>query len=128
MRAYEHRVRYHEADAQQIVFNSRYLEFCDVACTEYLRLLGWSLDELAAIGVDLVVAKAELQFRAPARFDEVLAVDVSCPRLGTSSLDLAFAITRDGAAIADAIITYVNVGASGSVPLPQAVRDRLSAA
>ncbi|HSC71381.1 MAG TPA: acyl-CoA thioesterase, partial [Candidatus Methylomirabilis sp.] len=34
------RVRYSEIDVQGIVYNSRYLEYVDVALTEYFRAMG----------------------------------------------------------------------------------------
>jgi acyl-CoA thioester hydrolase len=126
VRAYQHRVRYHEADAQGIVFNSRYLEFCDVACTEYLRALGWTIDALGGNGVDLVLVKAQIEFLSPARFDDLLDVDVAAERLGNSSLDLRFRITREGSPIAGALITYVNVADGGSRPLPEWFRAQLA--
>ena len=45
---YSHRVRYAEVDPQGIVFNSRYLEYCDAAVTEYLRAVGFPPQEFVA--------------------------------------------------------------------------------
>ena len=41
MKSFSHtlRVRYHECDAQKVVFNSRYGEYVDVAFGEYMRSL-----------------------------------------------------------------------------------------
>ncbi len=44
MQVLRHRVRYHEADAQGSLFNSRYLELADDATTEFFRVLGWRIN------------------------------------------------------------------------------------
>lgn len=51
-RVLQHRVRYHEADAQGFLFNSRFLELADVAMTEYFRSIGWPYRKLLAEKVD----------------------------------------------------------------------------
>ena len=129
MIAYRHRVRYHEADAQGFVFNSRYLEIADVAMTEYFRALGWSYAELVAAGADASVVNATLSFLAPGRFDDILDIDVVCTRVGRSSFTLAMEFLRDGTAIARAELTYVNVdiATARSRPLPEPVASALRA-
>ena len=66
---HELRVRYAECDPQGIVFNSRYLEYFDVALTELWREALGSYDEpMIAEGVDLVVAEAGMQVPQLAAF------------------------------------------------------------
>jgi acyl-CoA thioester hydrolase len=122
-----HRVRYHEADAQGFLFNSRYLELADVAMTEYFRDLGFPYDELVATGTDPSVVSARLEFRRPARFDDVLDVAAACTRVGRSSFDLAVEISHRGEPIAEIGLTYVNVDAAQVVSraLPDTVARAL---
>jgi len=49
---HQHRVRYHETDAQKFAFNARYLEWADVAMGEFFRALGGSYRELVELGFD----------------------------------------------------------------------------
>jgi len=121
-----HRVRYHEADAQGIMFNSRYLEIADVAMTEFFRALGWSYDRLTADGVDPSVVSAQLTFRAPARFDEVLEFRVDCTRVGRSSFELHHTVTRAADELAEITLVYVNVDSGRSSPLPEDVASALT--
>lgn len=125
---HRHRVRYHEADAQGFLFNSRYLEIADVAMTEFFRQLGWPYDKLNADGLDPSVVSVELTFRAPARFDDLLEIRVECARVGRSSFELSQGVTRRGEAIAEITIVYVNVDAATAVarPLPTAIAAALS--
>jgi acyl-CoA thioester hydrolase len=122
-----HRVRYHETDAQGFLFNSRYLELADVAMTEYFRALGFSYEELNAAGADPAVVSARLEFKQPARFDDVLDVGVAATRVGRSSFDLSTVILRGGEPIAEMVLTYVNVDACQAVsrPLPDIVARAL---
>lgn len=115
-----HRVRYHEADAQGFLFNSRFLELADVAMTEFFRSLGFSYAALASAGVDPSVVSAAIQFHKPARFDDVLDVSVACPRVGRSSFDLSMVVCRESETVATIELTYVNVEAAAehSVPVP----------
>ncbi|WP_299561246.1 thioesterase family protein [uncultured Mycolicibacterium sp.] len=124
-----HRVRYHETDQQGFLFNSRYLEIADVGLTEFVRSIGWPYPKLLAAGVDPSLAQATIDFRAPARFEDVLDVDVTCTRVGNSSFSLLTRITRDGAEIAEVNIVYVNVDVTNakSRPLPTAVAEALRA-
>ena len=65
------RVRYGECDAQSIVFNARWADYVDIAVTEYTRALFGSTDPAVA-GLDWRLRRQTLEWRAPARFDEVV--------------------------------------------------------
>jgi acyl-CoA thioester hydrolase len=122
-----HRVRYHEADAQGFLFNGRYLEIADVAMTEFFRRLGFDYREMVADGMDPSVVSAALTFRSPARFDEVLDVHVRCVQVGNSSFSLETLVTRDGQALAEMRLVYVNVDpvTARSRALPSPIERRL---
>ena len=80
------RVRYAEIDAQAVVFNSRYLEYADVAVTEYWRAAGLhgNGDEWAAL--EFHVARALVEYKAPIRYDEEIDLYTRTTRIGRSSL------------------------------------------
>lgn len=80
------RVRYGECDPQGIVFNANYLLYFDVAFTELWREAAGPWQEMVQRGIDAVVAHAELDFRAPARYDDVLALQARVLRLGETSV------------------------------------------
>jgi acyl-CoA thioester hydrolase len=109
MFTHEHRVRYHETDAQHFLFNSRYLEIADVAMAEFFRDLGWTYPAMVEAGLDPSVVQVSLTFERPARFDDVLAFHVVCPRVGRSSFDLHHDVRLADLVIARASLTYVNV-------------------
>ncbi len=82
------RVRYIECDAQKVVFNSRYSEYVDVGMTEFLRAAGVH-DAFAAGPLDFQLVKQTIEWKGPARFDDVLELSMRATRLGTTSFTVA---------------------------------------
>ena len=118
------RVRYHECDGQGIVFNAHYLAYVDMCSFEAEKALFGSHAEFLAHGTDVVVAEANVKFRAPARYDEDLVVSQYLNHLGTTSLIFDFEIHRGETPIADATIRYVFIDPATLRPQapPEAVR------
>ena len=119
------RVRFAECDPQGIVFNSRYLEYFDVAMTEIWReALGPYEQATADAGVDLVVAEAGVRYRDSLRFDDVFDLRATVRRLGTTSMTTAIAVARDEEIIAEGELRHVFVGREDGrpTPIPAAVR------
>ncbi len=105
------RVRYAECDMQGRVFNAHYLTWIDMAHTEALRQIAGGYQVLVDRGVDLVVAGAELSFKAPATFDDELIVNIVIEPPGRTSLRSRYAINRGHELIAEATMTHVCVDA-----------------
>ena len=123
------RVRYGECDAQQVVFNTRYGDYVDVAATEFYRAVFGSYQALLDQGLDSQVVRMVTDWSAPARFDDVLQLEVSTLHLGNSSFSLQVDIRRhaDQAAIARSEVTYVMVDARtfSKRTIPDALRAQL---
>jgi acyl-CoA thioester hydrolase len=120
---YRHRVRCHEIDSQGFMYNSRYLEVADAAMTEFFRHHGFPNDDLLNNGFESSVVKAEIDYKLPARLDEVIDVSVTCTRVGRSSYDLQYDLSRDGCALSTIRLVHVNVDAAEahSRPIPDAI-------
>ncbi|MCG8567128.1 MAG: acyl-CoA thioesterase [Desulfobacterales bacterium] len=86
--AYLLRVRYVECDAQQVVFFGRYAEYADIAVTEFLRQIWGNYTDLTEQGMDNHVVHLSVDYRSPARFDDVLALHVGCSHVGKTSYTL----------------------------------------
>jgi acyl-CoA thioester hydrolase len=106
------RIRYAECDAQKVVFNARYADYVDVAVTEFMRALGFE-KEMVSGELDYQLVKQTIEWKASARFDQVLAIAVSARQLGTTSFGLRteFRIADRDAVIAMADTVYVLVDA-----------------
>jgi acyl-CoA thioester hydrolase len=121
------RVRYGECDAQKVVFNARWGDYVDIAMGEFMRALGYGA-EMASGELDFQLVKQTTEWRAPARFDDVLDVSVRVGRLGNTSLTLLteFRIAGKPDPIVATETVYVLVDASLSKRvLPAELRERL---
>lgn len=105
------RVRYSECDAQKVVFNAKYAEYADIAATEYVRAIWGDYTELVERGFDNQVVDMHISWQAPARFDDVIAIQVHTQRIGNTSyaLQCDFLDHPTGKTIVQAEITYVMV-------------------
>ena len=121
------RVRYNECDQQNAVFNANHLVYFDVTITELWREAFGSYGAMAKLGVDLVVAEANIRYLKPAHFDDVLDVALSIERFGTTSMMTRVQVARDGTPITEGVLRYVviDLKTGGKTPIPDAVRDRL---
>jgi acyl-CoA thioester hydrolase len=120
------RVRYGECDAQKVVFNSRYGDYVDVAVNEFMRALGFG-EALINGDLDFQLVKQTTEWKAPARFDQVLALSVSAAHLGTTSFTLKteFRLAGQDPVIATVETVYVLVESKTlrKTPLPDALRE-----
>ena len=107
------RVRYQECDAQHVVFNARYGDYIDLACFEFLRAALPRPTDMFDGTFEIQTVRQAIEWKAPARFDDVLEISVWTSRLGTTSFTLSFELRRAGEA--DALVTsetvYVHVDA-----------------
>jgi acyl-CoA thioester hydrolase len=117
------RVRYGECDAQKVVFNARYGDYTDLAVTEYLRALGFG-EALVDGSFDYQLVRQTTEWKAPARFDDVLEVRVRGVSVGTSSFTIACDFRRacDDVPLARSETVYVMIGAHGKTPVPAPIR------
>jgi acyl-CoA thioester hydrolase len=75
--AWQVRVYYEDVDIGGVVYYANYLRYFERARSEWLRSHGVNQERLAAVeGIGFVVARAEIDFRAGARLDDLLEVSV----------------------------------------------------
>ena len=106
------RVRYGECDAQKVIFNARYGDYVDLVMTEYLRVA--KLRDVMVNGpYDYQVVKQTTEWKASARFDQVLELTQYAKQLGNTSFTFIteFRIAGDEQVIATAETVYVLVDA-----------------
>jgi acyl-CoA thioester hydrolase len=83
------RVRYSECDAQKVVFNANYGDYVGIATMEFFRSLRVDHDMIDGNTIDYQVVKQTMEWRSPARFDDVLEVTVAVTHLGSTSFTTA---------------------------------------
>lgn len=113
------RVRWAEVDRQGIVFNGHYLTYFDVGITEYWRAIGYPYpDALLEHGNDTFAVKATIEYKTPARYDDLLEVMVRVARIGRTSLQFVLQIDRGETQLVAGELIYVNADADTRKPVP----------
>ena len=129
---HQFRVRYAELDPQSVVFNARYLEYADVIVSEFFR-------ERRAAGADADmeyhVRRAEVDYLAPMRFEELVTGQLEVTRIGNSSMVLTITLFGEGEnadsgshdphdvrAIINLVQVHVDLASGKPLPIPDSVR------
>jgi acyl-CoA thioester hydrolase len=94
--AHEHRVRYRECDPMGVVYHTHYLDFFEVGRTEALRQAGIRYRDLEADGIIMPVVDVEVKYHGPARYDDLLVVDVQFEQMPTVRVPIDYTVRRDG--------------------------------
>ncbi|HEY7620513.1 MAG TPA: thioesterase family protein [Solirubrobacteraceae bacterium] len=122
------RVRFHECDPQGVVFNAHYFMYFDVALTEMWRAAFGSYQSVVDQGTDVVVVEAAATYRASARFDDEIEVELAIARLGTTSMTTEAVVRRDGELLVEGRLVHVFVDPATMAKqvIPERVRAGLS--
>jgi acyl-CoA thioester hydrolase len=118
------RVYYEDTDAGGVVYYGNYLKFFERCRTEWLRSIGVEQQRLAVDhGLMFVVARAEIDYRRPARLDDALHADMQVLRLARVSFEFAQNLTRGAELLAELRIKVACVDARTLAPklLPEFV-------
>jgi acyl-CoA thioester hydrolase len=122
------RVRYGECDAQKVVFNARYADYVDLSTTEFLRALGFG-EALINGTLDYQLVKLTIEWKAPARFDQVLELTCYAKHIGNTSFTVAteFRIAGEEPIIvmAETVNVLVEAHTLRKIPLPADLRAAL---
>lgn len=122
------RARYHECDAQGVVFNAHHVTYVDVTLTELWRVAFGSYDAMVEQGLDVVVADVHAAYRQPVRFDDDVALALVIERFGTTSMTTSWVTSVGDRVCVEGEIVHVFVDPSTLAPLviPDTARDALS--
>jgi acyl-CoA thioester hydrolase len=122
------RVYYEDTDAGGIVFFANYLKFFERARTEWLRACGIDQRKLAEEnGVLFVVSETAVQYRAPARLDDMLTIASRIERMGRASVEFVQEARRGDTVLAIGTIRVgcVDHATLKPIALPPSVSEGL---
>ena len=125
------RVYWEDTDGGGIVYYANYLRFLERARTEWLRERGIVQSVLARDpGVIFAVTNVQIEYRRPARLDDVLAIGCEPAQSGAATLEFRQDVRRgggDGELVAEAEVRVACVSAEGFQPrrLPADLRREL---
>ena len=123
---HEEPVRFRDIDAMGHVNNAVFLTYIESARSAFFWHLGIarSLEDLT-----LVVARVEIDFRAPVGFPEVVEVGVRAGRFGEKSFGLDHELHVRGELVAEAktVLVAYDYGKAETVTIPDTWREKLAA-
>lgn len=120
------RVRYSETDQMGVVYHSNYLNYLELSRVEWLRDLGFSYAELEKNGVLLPVVHASLNYRSPARYDDLLRIESRVSEIGGSSIEFQSEIYNEsGVLLVEAVVRLVCIqsGTFKPIAVPDYLRE-----
>lgn len=106
------RVRYAETDQMGIAYHANYLVWMEVGRVEYLRATGFRYRDMEREdGILLVVAEANVRYRAPALYDEEVIIRTSIAEANARMLRIAYEmVSADGRVLATGETRHVFCG------------------
>jgi len=113
------RVYYEHTDAGGVVYHSVYAQFMEQARTEFLRQMGVSLGTLVQeVGVIFAVRALALEYRAPARLDDLLEVTVAAREIRPASITFEQRIFRETQLLCTGVVRVASICANRFRPVP----------
>jgi acyl-CoA thioester hydrolase len=126
MFVHRERVRFRDLDALGHVNNAVFLTYIESARVAFLVDLGAATtpEDMA-----IIVARIEIDFRAPVGFGEEVEIEVRASRFGDKSFDLDYELRVDGKIVAEAksVLVGYDYDKGETVTIPDDWRARLAA-
>ncbi|MER8920018.1 tol-pal system-associated acyl-CoA thioesterase [Mesorhizobium sp. M0802] len=111
------RVYYADTDFSGVVYHARYLEFFERGRSDYLRLAGVHHTELHegkhGERIVWVVRRMEIDFRSPARMDDILTIDTSTQDISGARIVMAQQLKRGTEVLVEAKVEAAIIGDNG---------------
>ncbi len=109
------RVRYAETDRMGLLHHANYLVYFEQGRTELLRQTGRSYKDVEDQGFYLVLAKVEVRYRQPARYDDVLRLRTIVTRTTPARIEHRYEVLRDARLLAEGSSTLACVDRNGKL-------------
>lgn len=123
----EKKIYYHDTDAGGVVYYANYLKHLEEGRTEYCFARGIDTGKLAQEGIWFVVAHLEVDYKASARYGQIVKVNTRIEKIGRSSVHFNQTITHDDKLLIDSRITWVCVNAKFKpISIPDDIKQALS--
>ena len=111
------RVRYSETDAMGYLHHSNHAVYFEMGRTELFRSQGGNYRRMEELGLFFVVARLDIRYRTPARYDDVLTLKTTLESTGAVKLEHSYQLLRGEDLIAEATSTLACVDVDGRVQM-----------
>ena len=121
------RVIYGDTDQMGVVYYANYLRFFEAGRNEFIRAKGLRYRDFEeSFGLMLPVTEANVAYRAPARYDDLLTVETSLAEVRRASARFSYRIVRDGEVVATGHTVHACVDREGRIQrMPRELVERL---
>jgi acyl-CoA thioester hydrolase len=109
------RVRYAETDRMGLLHHANYLVYFEQARTELLRAQGVTYKDLEDQGFLLVLTKAAVRYKSPARYDDQLTIRTTVTRTTAVRIEHKYEVFRDNLLLAEGETTLASVDRTGQI-------------
>lgn len=91
---HQFRVRYEETDQMGVVYHANYLTWFEIGRTELIRELGYPYRRIEEKGLLLPLVEAEIKFKKPARYDDLVCVNTRVIDMSSVRFHFAYEIHK----------------------------------
>ncbi len=122
-----HRVTYAECTAGNHIYYARYLDLLEATRGEFFRELGIPFSKWQNENTIFPVVEAHLSYKSPARYDDLLAIEVWLTRLQGVRLNFVYRILKQDKKLLLEAETFHVCADLGEKPkrIPEILRERL---
>lgn len=122
------RVRYSETDQMGVVYHGNYVPYFEIGRVEWLRNKGVSYKIMEESGVALPIVSMTLNYKKPARYDELLTVTTAFKSQTTVKVEFDCEIHNEKNELlttAHFILVFVDLLTGKPIQPPQYIKDIL---
>ncbi len=124
------RVRYAETDQMGFAYYGNYPQYYEVARAEAMRDLGMTYREMEEKGVVMPIAKMDIKYIRPARYDDLLTIKTTVPEMPTSRMHFRYEIYNEEGTllnIGNTTLAFLNKDTGRPCPAPRWFTDKMEA-
>jgi len=122
------RVRYSETDQMGVVYHGNYLPYFEIGRVEWLRDKGISYKFMEENGVALPIVSLSLNYKKPARYDDVLLIKTIYKSQTSVKLEFECEIRNEKGELLTTgyfLLVFVDIKSGRPIPPPQYISDLL---
>ena len=122
------RVRYSETDQMGVVYHGNYIPYFEIGRVEWLRVQGVSYKSLEEGGIALPIVQMTLNYKKPARYDDLLNVKTRFKGQSSVKLEFECEITSEAGELlttAYFVLVFVDVKSARPIPPPPFIKALL---
>jgi len=120
------RIYYEDTDCGGVVYYANYLRYLERARTEHLRQRGIELGGWAEKGLYFVVTRVEIDYKAPARYSDLLDIETAVTEVSKARLTFSHTVRdQNGRLTAESIIVLACVSNGRPRRIPEEIVSSL---